>query len=77
MEAFASYANGLSPVGTHQGVKGLEFPRVMVILNDEAAGGFLFSYEKLLGVTPASPTDVKNQRAGKDDSQPLKLTIAR
>lgn len=40
----------------------------MVILNDEEAGGFLFSYEKLLGVTPASPTDVKNQRAGKDDS---------
>lgn len=68
MEAFAGYANGLSPFGTHQGVKGLEFPRVMVILNDEEAGGFLFSYEKLLGVTPASSTDVKNQRAGKDDS---------
>jgi len=68
MKAFAGYANGLSPFGTHQGVKGLEFPRVMVILNDEEAGGFLFSYEKLLGVTPASSTDMKNQRAGKDDS---------
>jgi DNA helicase-2/ATP-dependent DNA helicase PcrA len=68
MAAFASYANGLSPFGTHQGVKGLEFPRVMAILNDEEAGGFLFSYEKLLGVTPASATDVKNEREGKDNS---------
>jgi DNA helicase-2/ATP-dependent DNA helicase PcrA len=68
MAAFAGYANGLSPYGTHQGVKGLEFPRVMVILNDEEAGGFLFSYEKLLGVTPASTTDMKNESEGKDTS---------
>jgi DNA helicase-2/ATP-dependent DNA helicase PcrA len=68
MAAFADYANGLSPFDTHQGVKGLEFPRVMVVLNDEEAGGFLFSYEKLLGVVPASSTDVKNQLAGKDNA---------
>ena len=68
MAAFAGYANGLSPYGTHQGVKGLEFPRVMVILNDEEAGGFLFSYEKLLGITPASATDMKNENEGKDTS---------
>lgn len=68
MAAFAGYANGLSPYGTHQGVKGLEFPRVMVILNDEEAGGFLFSYEKLLGITPASATDMKNESEGKDTS---------
>lgn len=68
MAAFAGYSAGLSPFDTHQGVKGLEFPRVMVILNDEEAGGFLFSYEKLLGVKPASETDMKNQQAGKDDS---------
>ncbi|HCL4196348.1 UvrD-helicase domain-containing protein [Pseudomonas aeruginosa] len=66
--AFGGYANGLSPYGTHQGVKGLEFPRVMVILNDEEAGGFLFSYEKLLGVTPASANDMKNEREGNDNS---------
>ncbi|UXH38397.1 UvrD-helicase domain-containing protein [Pseudomonas promysalinigenes] len=68
MQAFAGYTEGLSPFDTHQGVKGLEFPRVMVILNDEEAGGFLFSYEKLLGVKPASDSDIKNQREGKDDS---------
>lgn len=68
MQAFAGYTEGLSPFDTHQGVKGLEFPRVMVVLNDEEAGGFLFSYEKLLGVKPASDSDMKNQREGKDDS---------
>jgi DNA helicase-2/ATP-dependent DNA helicase PcrA len=68
MAAFAEYAQGLSPFDTHQGVKGLEFPRVMVILNDEEAGGFLFSYEKLLGVKAPSDNDIKNQRAGKDDA---------
>jgi DNA helicase-2/ATP-dependent DNA helicase PcrA len=68
MAAFADYTQGLSPFDTHQGVKGLEFPRVMVILNDEEAGGFLFSYEKLLGVKPPSDSDRKNQLEGKDDS---------
>lgn len=68
MAALAEYADELSPFDTHQGVKGLEFPRVMVILNDEEAGGFLFSYDKLLGVKPASDTDVKNEREGKDNS---------
>lgn len=68
MSAFAGYAKGLSPFDTHQGVKGLEFPRVMLILNDDEAGGFLFSYEKLLGVEPPSDNDVRNQRAGKDNA---------
>jgi DNA helicase-2/ATP-dependent DNA helicase PcrA len=68
MTALAGYAEGLSPFDTHQGVKGLEFPRVMVILNDEEAGGFLFSYEKLLGIKAPSDSDIKNQRAGKDDA---------
>ena len=57
----------ISSFDTHQVGKGLEFPRVMVILNGEEAGGFLFSYDKLLGVKPASDR-VKNQHEGKDDS---------
>lgn len=65
MAAFAGYAGGLSPFDTHHGVKGLEFPRVMVIINDEEAGDFLFGYEKLLGVKAPSEND-KNQQAGKD-----------
>lgn len=66
--AFASYAVGLSPYGTHQGVKGLEFPRVMVVINDEEAGGFLFSYDKLLGVKESTKTDLDNERNGKDNA---------
>ncbi len=68
LAAFASYANGLSPYGTHQGVKGLEFPRVMVVINDEEAGGFLFSYDKLLGVKEPTKTDRDNLRDGKDNA---------
>lgn len=68
LAAFASYADGLSPYGTHQGVKGLEFPRVMVVINDEEAGGFLFSYEKLLGVKEPTKTDRDNERDGKDNA---------
>jgi DNA helicase-2/ATP-dependent DNA helicase PcrA len=68
LAAFASYVDGLSPYGTHQGVKGLEFPRVMVVINDEEAGGFLFSYDKLLGVKEKTKTDRDNERDGKDDA---------
>lgn len=65
---YGSYVNGLSPFATHQGVKGLEFPRVMVVISDDEAGGFLFSYEKLLGVKPPTKADVDNALAGKDTS---------
>lgn len=68
LAAFASYADGLSAYGTHQGVKGLEFPRVMVVINDEEAGGFLFSYDKLLGVKEPTKTDRENERDGKDNA---------
>lgn len=68
LAAFASYADGFSPYGTHQGVKGLEFPRVMVVINDEEAGGFLFSYDKLLGIKEPSKTDRDNERDGKDNA---------
>lgn len=68
LAAFASYTNGLSPYGTHQGVKGMEFPRVMVVINDDEAGGFLFSYDKLLGVKEPTKTDRDNERDGKDNA---------
>ncbi|ELY5257646.1 TPA: hypothetical protein ACX4EX_003036 [Yersinia enterocolitica] len=66
--AFATYTDGLSPYGTHQGVKGLEYPRVMVVINDDEAGGFLFSYDKLLGVKEPTKTDRDNERDGKDNA---------
>lgn len=65
---FSEYANGYSAFDTHQGVKGLEFPRVMVIISDLEAAGFLFSYDKLFGAIAPSATDQKNEREGKDTS---------
>ena len=66
--AYDEYISDKSRFGTHQGIKGLEFPRVMVILDDDDAGGFLFSYEKLLGAKELSDTDIKNEREGKDST---------
>ncbi|WBJ99918.1 UvrD-helicase domain-containing protein [Methylocystis parvus] len=66
IERYDLYVRGLSPFDTHQGVKGLEFPRVMVIVNDEEARGFLFSYEKLFGAKEKSKTDIDNEAAGKE-----------
>lgn len=65
---YDEYIKGNSEFATHQGVKGLEFPRVMVIIDDEEAKGFLFSYEKLFGAKEKSETDIKNELEGKDSS---------
>ena len=68
LEAYNNYISDNSRFGTHQGVKGLEFERVMVILDDEEAGFNLFSYEKLLGAKALTDRDVKNEEEGKDTS---------
>lgn len=68
LERYALYVTEETRFATHQGVKGLEFPRVMVILDDAEAKGFLFSYEKLFGVKEKSLTDIKNEEEGKDTS---------
>ena len=68
LEGYALYVSDNTRFATHQGVKGLEFPRVMVILDDAQARGFLFSYEKLFGVKAQSDTDEKNAHDGKDTS---------
>ena len=49
IEPFAAYVTGQAAFDTHQGVKGLEFPRCLVVMDDDEARGFLFSYEKLFG----------------------------
>lgn len=65
-KTYADYVTGNASFDTHQGVKGLEFPRVMVILDDSAARGFLFSYDKLFGVKEKTKTDLENERTGND-----------
>lgn len=67
-EDYVRYISDQSRFGTHQGIKGLEFPRVMVILDDDEARGFLFSYDKLFGAKEPTPTDKKNESEGKETS---------
>lgn len=66
IDAYDRYVSGRSPFGTHQGVKGLEFPRVMVVISDEEARGFLFSYDKLFGLKEKSATDLKREAEGEE-----------
>ena len=65
---YVSYVGKTSQFDTHQGVKGLEFPRVMVVMNDEEARGFSFSYEKLFGAKEKSTADIKNEKEGSETS---------
>lgn len=65
---YITYISDESRFGTHQGIKGLEFPRVVVILDDEEARGFLFSYDKLFGAKAPSARDMRNQGEGKETS---------
>lgn len=68
IEHYADYVNGQAPFETHQGVKGLEFPRVMIIIDDNEARGFLFSYDKLFGAKVKTATDLKNESEGNETS---------
>jgi len=68
IEKYDCYVRGVSQFDTHQGVKGREFPRVMVVISDEEARGFLFSYDKLIGTKAKSKTDHENEAAGNDTS---------
>ena len=49
VEPLREYLAGRARFDTHQGVKGLEFDRVMVVMDDTEARGFMFKYEDLFG----------------------------
>jgi DNA helicase-2/ATP-dependent DNA helicase PcrA len=66
IEPYIEYVEGNAPFDTHQGIKGREFPRVLVVIDDQDARGFMFSYEKLFGAKEKSRTDIDNERQGKD-----------
>lgn len=68
LERYTAYVTDNTRFATHQGVKGLEFPRVLVIMDDIEARGFLFSYEKLFGAKAKTDTDIKNEQESKDTS---------
>jgi DNA helicase-2/ATP-dependent DNA helicase PcrA len=66
LENYARYIADTSPFGTHQGVKGLEFSNVQVIIDDSHARGFMFKYEKLFELNAKSETDRTNEAQGRE-----------
>lgn len=62
IEPMAEYLSGNAHFDTHQGVKGLEFERVMVIMDDAEARGFLFKYEDLFGGKEAGDKTVESTK---------------
>ena len=65
--SFQTYTSDLSPFSTQQGIKGAEFPRVLVVLDDEEGSGHTqFSYEKYFGIKPPSAGDLSNVAEGKE-----------
>ncbi|WP_241290555.1 UvrD-helicase domain-containing protein [Burkholderia stabilis] len=64
--SYRTYIEEQSPFKTHQGVKGAEFSRVLVVLDDEEGRHNQFSYGKFFGITPPSGTDRTNQREGNE-----------
>ena len=63
---YRKYINEESPFSTQQGIKGAEFERVLVVLDDDEGTHVQFSYDKYLGIKPLSARDEENMRAGKD-----------
>ncbi len=64
--AYQTYISERSPFGTQQGIKGAEFDRVLVVLDDAESTHFQFSYEKYLGLKALSDTDRKHIEAGEE-----------
>lgn len=63
---YRQYIEKLSPFATQQGIKGAEFEKVLVVVDDKERQLPGFSYGKYFGVTPLSDTDQANIDDGKD-----------
>jgi DNA helicase-2/ATP-dependent DNA helicase PcrA len=63
---YYNYVNDDSPFSTQQGIKGAEFERVLVVLDDDEGTHVQFSYDKYLGIKPLSDRDEANRREGKE-----------
>lgn len=63
---YRAYVAGEAELATHQVVKGSEFKHVMVVMDDEEAGGTQFSYDKFFGAEELSRTDRQNVDEGNE-----------
>lgn len=59
LRPYQAYVKEESPFSTQQGVKGAEFDRVLVVLDDEESTHVQFSYEKYFGLKELSERDKK------------------
>lgn len=66
LRAYFTYVRDESPYSTQHGTKGAEFPRVIVVLDDTDARYHLYSYDKILGVSELSATDLNHQSSGQE-----------
>jgi DNA helicase II / ATP-dependent DNA helicase PcrA len=63
---YRQYIEKLSPFATQHGVKGAEFRKVLVVIDDKEGQLPGFSYGKYLGLTPLSERDEANISAGRE-----------
>jgi len=63
---YHTYISERSPFWTQQGIKGAEFDRVLVVLDDAESNHFQFSYEKYLGLEEPSDNDQRHMDAGEE-----------
>jgi DNA helicase II / ATP-dependent DNA helicase PcrA len=63
---YGRYVQQQSPFSTQQGIKGTEFERVLVVLDDDEGTHAQFSYDKYFGVKEPSKRDIENVRDGKE-----------
>lgn len=64
---YCQYLRNESVYSTQQGIKGAEYPRVLVVLDDDEGTHQQFSYDKLFGVKTLSRNDQENIAAGRDN----------
>jgi DNA helicase II / ATP-dependent DNA helicase PcrA len=66
LKRYRTYLAGDSALATHQVVKGSEFKHVMVVMDDNEAGGNQISYDKIFGGKKLSKADNDNVDKGKE-----------
>ncbi|WP_439603662.1 UvrD-helicase domain-containing protein [Shinella sp.] len=64
--AYRRYFTEESPFATHHGVKGAQFERVLVVVDDEEAAFHQYSYGKYFGYVPLSENDQARIEAGEE-----------
>lgn len=61
------YIAAESPFATQHGVKGAEFERVLVVMDEEESEFNLYNYEKYFNIVPLSRNDEEKLQAGEDN----------